>query len=85
MVSGEAKSVDGYGLKAWTSSADNDGVDIVKDDGCSKFVHNAALYSVRAPDGMAQVSIDGETFVLTADEGDDKGKPRTDTRFVGIN
>jgi hypothetical protein len=69
---GLASSVDGYGLKSWTKSADNEGIDILKDDGCSEFVQNDALYSVRAPDGMALVTIDGEYYVLTADEGDDK-------------
>jgi hypothetical protein len=69
---GLPKSVDGYGLKSWTTTANNEGVDIVKDDGCSQFVQNDALYSVRAPDGMALVTIDGENYVLTADEGDDK-------------
>lgn len=72
VASGLAKSVDGYGLKSWTFDADNTGIDLIKDDGCSEFVKNAALYSVRAPDGMALVTIDGESYVLTADEGDDK-------------
>ena len=70
--SGLAKSVDGYGLKSWTTTANNEGIDIIQDDGCSEFVQNDALYSVRAPDGMALVTIDGEHYVLTADEGDDK-------------
>jgi hypothetical protein len=64
-----AKAVDGYGLKAWTSG---NGIDIVEDDGCSLFVTNPALYSNRAPDGIATVDIDGVTYILTADEGDDK-------------
>jgi hypothetical protein len=64
-----AMAVDGYGLKAWTSG---NGIDIVEDDGCSMFVTNPALYSNRAPDGIATVDIDGVTYILTADEGDDK-------------
>ena len=67
-----ARSVDGYGLKSWTFDSSNLGIDILKDDGCSQFVQNSHLYAVRAPDGMALVTIDGETYVLTADEGDDK-------------
>lgn len=69
---GVAKAVDGYGLKSWTNSASNEGIDVIKDDGCSEFVKNDALYSVRAPDGFALVTIDGAHYVLTADEGDDK-------------
>jgi hypothetical protein len=69
---GLARSVDGYGLKSWATSSNNEGIDIIKDDGCSELVQNDALYSVRAPDGMAVVTIDGEYYVLIAEEGDDK-------------
>jgi hypothetical protein len=67
--SASAKAVDGYGLKAWTS---RNGIDIVEDDGCSLFATNPAIYSNRAPDGIASVDIDGVNYILTADEGDDK-------------
>jgi hypothetical protein len=64
-----AKVVDGYSLKAWTSG---NGIDIVEYDGCSLFVTNQALYSNRAPDDIATVDIDGVTYILTTDEGDDE-------------
>ena len=72
MATAQARSVDGYGLKAWAPSSGNEGIDLIKDDSCDTFVQSDALYSVRAPDGMALVTIDGVSYVLTADEGDDK-------------
>jgi hypothetical protein len=61
-------AIDGYGLKSWTTG---DGIDIVDDDGCNRSITHPLLYSVPAPDGFATVEIDGELYVLTANEGSD--------------
>lgn len=68
VASGQAKSISGYGLKPWTSGT---GIDILDDGGCDQFVTNPALYSLRSPDGFDVVTIDGTTYILTADEGSD--------------
>jgi hypothetical protein len=65
VASGEAKRIDGYGLKSFT---DGPGVDIVDDGKCNLYT-NPCLYLVRAPDAIASVEIDGVNYVLTADEG----------------
>lgn len=69
VATASAKSIDGYGLKEWTTG---DGIDIIKDSGCETFVTNPVLYSTRAPDGIAVVEIDETVFILTADEGSDQ-------------
>jgi hypothetical protein len=70
IASGEVKSISGYGLKPWTDGA---GVDIIDDGSCDLLVTNPVLYSLRAPDGIDVATIDGTTYVLTADEGSDFG------------
>lgn len=64
---GQALSVDGYGLKPATSGA---GFDIVKDGEC-KLVTNSCLYLGRTPDGIFSLQYEGKNYVLTADEGSD--------------
>lgn len=66
--SAEAKSISGYGLKPWTTGT---GVDIIDDGGCDLLVTNEALYSLPAPDGFDVATIDGVTYILTANEGSD--------------
>jgi hypothetical protein len=63
---GQALSVDGYGLKPATTL----GVDIV-DDGECKLVTNPCLYLGRTPDGIFSLQYEGVNYVLTADEGSD--------------
>jgi hypothetical protein len=61
-------AVDGYGLKSWT---EGEGIDIVDDEGCAQSITHPLLYSLRSPDGIASVEIDGMLYVLTAEEGSD--------------
>jgi hypothetical protein len=68
IVAATLVAIDGYGIKSWTAG---DGIDIVKDDGCNVSITHPLLYSVPAPDGIASVEIDGELYVLTANEGSD--------------
>lgn len=68
ILSATLVAIDGYGLKSWTSG---DGIDIVQDDGCNVSVTHPLLYSVPAPDVIASVEIDGELYVVTANEGSD--------------
>jgi hypothetical protein len=67
-VTGQALSVDGYGLKPATSATQ--GFDIV-DDGECKRVTNPCLYLDRKPDGIFALQYEGINYVLTADEGSD--------------
>lgn len=64
----EAVSITPLGLRDWSET----NIDIFKDGGCSKIVPVPNLYSAPMPDSMESVSIDGVTYLLTADEGDDK-------------
>lgn len=68
ILSATLVAIDGYGLKSWTTG---DGIDIVQDDGCNVSVTHPLLYSVPAPDVIASVEIDGELYVVTANEGSD--------------
>jgi hypothetical protein len=68
--SAQAKVIDGYGLKEWSPTSGR-GIDIIKDGGCSKYASNPALYTTFATDGFDVVTIDGTTYLLTADEGTD--------------
>lgn len=66
--SGEAMDIYGYSLKDW----DTIGIDIVEDEGCNNMPKVPGLSSVRTPDAIALVVVDSETYILTANEGDDK-------------
>jgi hypothetical protein len=47
------------------------GIDIVKDDACTLSTYQD-FQSLRMPDSIQAVDVDGVTYVLTANEGDDK-------------
>jgi len=68
-ASGEpsAASIHAYGLQDWTAK----GIDVVKDDGCN-LTKYPGLYSMKNPDSIAVVNVDGADYILTANEGDDK-------------
>jgi hypothetical protein len=66
ILSATVVAIDGYGIKSWTTG---DGIDIVQDDGCNVSVTLPLLYSVPPPDVIANVEIDGELYVVTANEG----------------
>ena len=59
-----------YGLKSWEATP----IDIIEDDGCATMPTVPGLYSVRTPDSIAVINVDGQTYVATANEGDDIGK-----------
>lgn len=67
---GKAEVIDGYGLKEWSQNSGVE-IDIVADGGCSKYASNPALFTTRAIDGFDVVTIDGTTYLLTANEGTD--------------
>lgn len=69
-ATGEANSIDGFGLKSFGSSSN--GVDIVKDGEC-KLVTNDCLYLAKNPDAIATVLYDGVDYIITSDEGSDFG------------
>ena len=68
IASATAVAVDGPGLKSFT-----DGVDLVVDGGCPRFVTNPFLYALRGNKGIQAVNVDGVEYLFTADKGDDSG------------
>lgn len=56
-----------YGLKQW----DTVGIDVVEDDGFTS-VTVEGLHTTRTPDSIASFTVDGDTYIVTANEGDDK-------------
>lgn len=56
-----------YGLKSWESTP----IDVVEDDGCENMPTVEGLYSLRSPDAITSIVVDGETYIITANEGDD--------------
>ena len=65
-----AEDIYGYGLKSW----ENTPIDVIEDDGCATMPTVPGLFSVRTPDSIAVINVDGQTYVATANEGDDIGK-----------
>jgi hypothetical protein len=47
------------------------GIDIVKDSACTMATYQN-FQALRMPDSIQAVSVDGQTYILTANEGDDK-------------
>ena len=65
-----AEDIYGYGLKSWEDTP----IDIIEDDGCATMPTVPGLFSVRTPDSIAVINVNGQTYVATANEGDDIGK-----------
>jgi len=65
---GVVNDIFSYGLKDWSQTT----IDVIKDDGCENMQKIEGLYSIRTPDSIAYVSVDGKDYILTANEGDDK-------------
>lgn len=63
----EAEDIYSYGLKSWEDTP----IDIIEDDGCATMPKVQGLFSVRTPDSITSIVIDGETYIATANEGDD--------------
>ena len=74
-----------YGLKSWESTP----IDIIEDDGCETMPEVPGLFSVRTPDSITAIIVDGETYIATANEGDDveygdfEEKLKAEDIFVG--
>mmetsp|Transcript_99666 Transcript_99666/g.287719 ORF Transcript_99666/g.287719 Transcript_99666/m.287719 type:complete len:684 (+) Transcript_99666:87-2138(+) len=66
-----ASRIDALGLKDWSPSGTTGGIDLIKDDGCV-LKNFPGYHTMRQPDSIAVVSVDGVDYVLTANEGDDK-------------
>lgn len=71
VTSGKATSINALPTKDWSEGGGTEGIDTVKDDDC-KLAFKPGFVSMRNPDAIAAVSIDGTDYILTADEGDDK-------------
>ncbi|KAL7554118.1 hypothetical protein ACHAWF_017519 [Thalassiosira exigua] len=67
VADGVAEDIYSYGLKSWEDTP----IDIVEDGGCSLMPTVAGLYSVRSPDSIASFAIGEDTYIVTANEGDD--------------
>jgi len=72
--------LDGLGLVDWSTAGGNQGIDIKKDQQCI-WQHYANFASLRMPDSIQAVNIDGRDYILTADEGDDKSYGGYDEKF----
>lgn len=66
-----ASRIDALGLKDWSESGSTAGVDLIADGNCTlkKF---PGYKTLRQPDSIAVVSVDGIDYILSANEGDDK-------------
>nr|AFO84043.1 alkaline phosphatase [Karenia brevis] len=82
---GIANNISAYPLKDWSASGASEGIDTVNDDKCL-LEHKPGFASMRMPDSIAVVSVDGKTYILTADEGDDKeyGKFESKQKFKDV-
>ncbi len=76
-----AEDIYSYGLKSWEATP----IDIIEDDGCATMPTVPGLFSVRTPDSIAVINVDGQTYVVTANEGDDVGKMNIVTLFKTCN
>jgi hypothetical protein len=66
-----AASINSYGTKDWSSTGGTEGIDTVKDGACN-LQHKPGFTSMRMPDSIVSVEVDGAMYILAADEGDDK-------------
>ena len=62
-----AEDIFSYGLKSWEATP----IDIIEDGGCDTMPTVEGLYSVRTPDSITAINVNGETYIATANEGDD--------------
>ena len=60
----------GLGKKSWNAASGNELDASNKDDGTGQFDSYEQLVGLYMPDTIASVEIDGETYILTANEGD---------------
>jgi len=64
-----AEDIYSYGLKSW----ENTPIDIIEDNGCATMPTVPGLHSVRTPDAITAIIVGDETYIATANEGDDVG------------
>ena len=60
----------GLGKKSWSPASENELDASNKDDGTGEFDSYEQLVGLYMPDTIVSVEIDGETYILTANEGD---------------
>jgi len=60
----------GLGKKSWSPASENELDASNKDDGTGQFDSYEQLVGLYMPDTIVSVEIDGETYILTANEGD---------------
>lgn len=62
-----AEDIYSYGLKSWEETP----IDVIEDGGCANMPTVEGLFSVRTPDSITAIVVNGETYIATANEGDD--------------
>mmetsp|Transcript_5683 Transcript_5683/g.11085 ORF Transcript_5683/g.11085 Transcript_5683/m.11085 type:complete len:706 (+) Transcript_5683:69-2186(+) len=62
-----AEDIYSYGLKSWEETP----IDIIEDDGCATMPIVEGLHSVRTPDSITAIIVGDDTYIATANEGDD--------------
>ena len=67
VASATATRIDAYPLKDWTTTP----IDTVKDGGCT-LANKTGFRALRMPDSISIANVDGRTYIIAADEGDDK-------------
>ncbi|EOD22463.1 hypothetical protein EMIHUDRAFT_444279 [Emiliania huxleyi CCMP1516] len=66
-----ATRLDALPLKDWSEDGTTEGIDTVKDGKCV-LEHKPGFKSMRHPDAIATLTVDGIDYIVTANEGDDK-------------
>ena len=66
-----ATAIHAMPLKDWSTAGGTDGIDTVKDDACV-LQHKPGFKTMRMPDAVTVMQIDGTDYILSANEGDDK-------------
>ena len=81
LTSGTWKYVKGLGFKDY--SAEGNGLDLDVDDKID--IRNENVYGVYMPDGIAVVTISGQDYLITANEGDAREWGEDDNEYANID
>ncbi|MEM8650484.1 MAG: choice-of-anchor I family protein [Pseudomonadota bacterium] len=77
IIAGEFTDLVGLGLKEYTALDASD-----RDDGIN--IQDLPVFGLYMPDAIATYEVNGETFIVTANEGDDRGDADEDERGDAI-